>query len=225
MVITDADGTYPIERLPDFYSEFRKGYDMVVGARQGKNLDAHFLKKMLRKVLKILGEFTSGSKIDDINSGFRIFSKKTIMPFFPHLSDAFSFTTSLTLCYRLTHKSVLFLPMDYHQRIGTGKVHLVRDILRTLQYVVEIILYYNPIKLFLCFAVMFFLLGGAVGVSATLPLWTAVRFPFSTLSLYWGAAFLWMFSFLLMVFGLLSVQLRQIAHGSRAPEGQRPEGL
>src|ERR1051325_6388556 len=72
IVITDADGTYPIESIPALFQEYKKGFDMVVGARKGKNYDESFKKKMLRKFLKFMVEYTAGRKIDDINSGLRI---------------------------------------------------------------------------------------------------------------------------------------------------------
>ena len=80
IIITDADGTYPLEMIPILYSEYEKGFDMVVGARQGANYDESFKKKMLRLVLKKLVEFTAGRKIPDINSGLRVFSKQETLP-------------------------------------------------------------------------------------------------------------------------------------------------
>jgi glycosyltransferase involved in cell wall biosynthesis len=35
IVITDADGTYPIAAIPALVAEYRRGHDMVVGARMG----------------------------------------------------------------------------------------------------------------------------------------------------------------------------------------------
>lgn len=159
IVITDADGTYPIESIPDLVKEYQKGFDMVVGARQGKNYDESFSKKMLRIILKWLVEFTAGRTIPDINSGLRIFSKKTITPFFDSLCDTFSFTTSLTLAYMMTGKFVKYIPIAYHKRVGQSKVKLMKDSLRTLQFIVEAILYYNPIKIFLVFCALLIVFG------------------------------------------------------------------
>ncbi len=158
IVITDADGTYPIEMIPSLFEEYKKGFDMVVGARKGKNYDESFKKKLLRNFLKFMVEYTAGRKIDDINSGLRIFSKKSIVKYFDTLCDTFSFTTSATLAYMMTGKFVKYIPIDYNKRVGKTKVRLFRDTLRTLQYITEAILYYNPIKLFiiLCFFVLLF---------------------------------------------------------------------
>jgi len=149
IVIVDADGTYPIEMIPKLLEEYRKGFDMVVGNRTGAEYRESWFKYPLRLFLKFLVEFTVGRKIPDVNSGFRIFSKSTIMPYFNHLSDMFSFTTSSTMAYMLTGKFVKYIPIPYHKRQGCTKVRLFQDSLRMLQFIVQAILYYNPIKLFL----------------------------------------------------------------------------
>ena len=49
----------------------------------------------------------------------------------------------------LTGKFVTYVPISYHERIGRTKVRLFRESLRTLQYIVQAIIYYNPLKIFL----------------------------------------------------------------------------
>jgi len=205
IVITDADGTYPLERIPDLVARYKQGFNLVVGARRGKNLDPYFLKKVLRGILKWLVEFTTGRDIPDINSGLRVFSKKECVPFFPNLSNAFSFTTSQCLAYMMTGKFVAFEPIDYFVRVGQGKVRLLRDSLRTLQYITEAILFYNPIKLFLVFSGFLLLLAVAgYGVYALRPGSMALFFAFQMTAL----------SFLVFALGLVSVLLKHILHAA-----------
>lgn len=167
--IMDADGTYPPDQAIKLLEEYRKGYHMVVGARTGNAYFESIIKYPLRLFLKFLVEFTAGRNIPDINSGLRFFSRSEVIPYFGHLSNTFSFTTSLTLAYMMTGKFVAYVPVSYHNRIGKTKVKLVRDALRTLQFIIQAIVYYNPLKLFMllviavlfiaviCFALGFFL--------------------------------------------------------------------
>lgn len=149
IAITDADGTYPIGELPRLFAKYQSGFDMVVGERTGEHYRESWFKAPLRWVFKKLVEFTTGRSIPDINSGLRIFSKWDAMLYLNRLCDTFSFTTTLTLAYMMTGKFVTYLPIDYHARVGTTKVRLLRDALRSLQYIVQAIVYYNPIKIFL----------------------------------------------------------------------------
>ena len=149
IVITDADGTYPLERIPDLLAEYARGFDMVVGQRTGAHFHESMLKSPLRKILKCFVEFTAEKTIPDINSGLRVFSRTTAMGYFRHLCDTFSFTTSMTLAYMMTSKYVKYIEIDYHERIGSTKVRLFRDSLLTLQYIAQAGIYYNPLKIFL----------------------------------------------------------------------------
>jgi polyisoprenyl-phosphate glycosyltransferase len=157
IIISDADGTYPLEKIPRLTKEYEKGYDMVVGARTGPQYRESWSKDFLRYILKWLVEFTAGRSIPDINSGLRVFSRKVSMPFFKRLCDTFSFTTGITLAYMMTMKYVVYIPIPYRNRVGKSKVRIFRDSLRTLQFIVEAILFYNPIKIFLVLCLFSFL--------------------------------------------------------------------
>lgn len=167
IIITDADGTYPIGEIPVLLKKFDQGFDMVVGARQGAAYHQSPLKSVLRWFLKSIVEFASGRRIPDVNSGLRIFRKSTSVPYFPDICDGFSFTTTITLVYALTHKSIAYVPVPYDKRVGSSKVKLFHDTLRTLQYITECIVRYNPLKLFLVFSLASIAFGiiGAVFAS------------------------------------------------------------
>ena len=166
IIISDIDGSYPekhMAELLDIFFESKKdnqpGLYMVVGARKGKEYDGSIFKFIFRKLLKFLVEWTTGRKIVDINSGQRVFSKKTIVNFLPHLCNTFSFTTSLTLAYMLSAKFVRYHDIEYHVRIGKSHVKIFRDSLRTLQYITEAIIFYNPLKLILLIFSFFIILA------------------------------------------------------------------
>ncbi|HLB57243.1 MAG TPA: glycosyltransferase family 2 protein, partial [Gammaproteobacteria bacterium] len=152
IVITDADCTYPFNMVPTLLKEYNKGFDMVVGARTGKYYQESLLKAPLRRVLRFIVEFSAERKIPDINSGLRIFSKSEVIPMLPKLCNTFSFTTSMTLGFMMTGKFVKYIDIPYYKRKGRTKVKLFKDSFRTLQYILQAINYYNPLKLFMLFA-------------------------------------------------------------------------
>ena len=164
LVICDADGSYPVERIPALLARYREGYDMVVGARTAFR-DSRF-KAPLRLLLKWLVQYTAGQRVPDVNSGLRILSKKTLTPHLPRLSDSFSFTTSVTLAYLMSKHFVAYEPVPYRRRKGRSKVRLIRDSLRTLQYIVQAVLYHNPLKLFILLSAVCVLLA-ALGFAAS----------------------------------------------------------
>ncbi len=159
IIIVDADGTYPVAKIPELAAEYNRGYDMVVGVRTGKHYWEGFAKTIMRLILKFLVEFATGRSIPDINSGLRIFSRQSAMPLFPHLSNGFSFTTSITMYFMNDMRIVKYIPIPYHERIGKTKVRLFPDALRTLQYITAAFLFSNPLKLFLLISAAPFLLA------------------------------------------------------------------
>ena len=166
IILSDADGTYPIDMIPSLIARFAEGFDMVVGARSGLAYRGSFLKMPARYVFKFLAEFSTGTVIPDINSGLRIFRRSDVLPHLPDLCNGFSFTTTITLLYLFTGRIIGYMPIAYHRRIGRSKVRMVRDSLRTLQYLVEAIVRFNPVKLFFLLACMTLFIGslGAVWV-------------------------------------------------------------
>ncbi len=199
VIIIDADGTYPIEKIPELVVEYNRGYDMVVGARTGNHYWEGFVKTIMRLILKFLVEFTTGKSISDINSGFRIFSRKSAISLFAHLSNSFSFTTSITLHFIISKRFIKYIPVPYHQRVGKTKVRLLPDALRTLQFIVEAILFSNPIKLFLLISAVPFLIALILaGVSF-----------FTSTALFGYALNAFLVAILTFSFGLLAELFRQ----------------
>ena len=197
IVIIDADGTYAPRDIPRVVAELDRGFDMAVGVRSVVN--DSWIKAPLRRLLKFLVEFTAGRHVPDVNSGLRAFRRSAIVPYFPQLCETFSFTTSMTLAYLLTGRFVSYVPITYGERVGTTKVHLLRDTLRTLQYIVQAILYYNPIKIFLLLA------ATTLGVAALGALTAAL---FGPLFLFATAGVLCAIA--IFALGLLADLLRQI---------------
>lgn len=162
VAIMDADGSYSAKDIKELYP-FYPQYDMVVGARSGKAYKEGIFKRPARKLFKCLSEYASGRNIPDINSGLRLFKKEIVLKFQDSLCFGFSFTTTLTLIFLLNHYYVKFVPISYLRRKGKSKINHPRDMLRAGQIIIESILYYNPIKLFLLIGTIDSIFGIAIG--------------------------------------------------------------
>ncbi len=200
VVITDADGTYPIDQIPSLINAFDKGFDMVVGARQGSFYWSSLSKGLARVCFKWMSEYVVGKKIADINSGFRAIRRSLILPILPDLSNTFSFSTSSTLIFLLKKYFVGYIPIAYHQRTGKSKVKYLRDTLIATQIMVEIIVRYNPIKLFLLLALI---------PAALFLIFCSLIFFTSTLGWILPALASFFFTILLVSFGFLATVFRQ----------------
>lgn len=148
IVITDADGTYPNERLPEFV-EIAKDADMVVGARTATDVQYPFIRKIPKLFLRRYASWLAGQSIPDINSGMRVFRKSVAERFFKILPDTFSFTMTITLSMLTNRYDVRFVPIGYKTRIGKSKIKPIRDTLRFCQLLVRTGMYFAPLRVLL----------------------------------------------------------------------------
>jgi glycosyltransferase involved in cell wall biosynthesis len=148
ILITDADGTYPIKDIPRLIKE-RDNYDMVVGARISKNVHVPAMRKPAKWILTKLAEFLTSKKIPDLNSGLRIFKKDIAKEFWHLFPSRFSFTTTITLACLTNDYLVKFIPIDYYKRKGKSTVRPINDFMHFNKVIFKIVLYFNPLRFFL----------------------------------------------------------------------------
>jgi glycosyltransferase involved in cell wall biosynthesis len=149
IVITDADGSYPNERIIEMVQLFKdENYDMVVGARVGKNVKIPLIRKPAKWILNRLANYLSGTKIPDLNSGLRVMKKDVVERFMNILPNGFSFTTTITLAMLTNGYFVKYIPIDYLKREGKSKIKPIRDTLNFVQLIIRTVLYFNPLRVF-----------------------------------------------------------------------------
>lgn len=148
VVWTDADMTYPNERIPEFiqYLIDHPETDQVVGARTTEQGTHKFLRVPAKWVIRKVAETLAGTKIPDLNSGLRAFRREVSLPYLRLLPPGFSCVTTITLSFLSNQHTVDYLPIDYAKRAGTSKFHFVRDAYRYILQVLRMVMYFNPIK-------------------------------------------------------------------------------
>lgn len=148
ILILDADGTYPVERVPDLLAEMGPA-EMVVGARTGEEVHIPFMRKPAKWVLRALSQFLVGVRIPDLNSGFRCFRRSGLEEYFHLLPNGFSFTTTITLAYHSDARLVRYIPIDYAKRGGVSKIHPLRDSYNFLLLILRTVMYFDPMRIFM----------------------------------------------------------------------------
>jgi len=155
ILIIDGDGSYPAKDTPRLL-EYAEQYDMVVGARTGKEVKIQLYRRPAKWFLSKLANYLAETKIPDLNSGMRIFRRKDIEKFFNILPDKFSFTTTMTLAYHTTGLLVKYVPINYYRRRGKSKIKPFKDGFNFIMLIFRTITYFNPLKVFLPAGLAFF---------------------------------------------------------------------
>jgi glycosyltransferase involved in cell wall biosynthesis len=148
VVITDADGTYPEDRIATLLERIDDGAEMAVGARRGANVHIPLVRRPAKAFLGLLASYLAETRIPDLNSGLRAFRRELVLKYRPILPDGFSFTTTITLASLTNHHRVEYVDIDYAQRSGRSKIKPIRDTLRFLSLIVRTVLYFNPLRVF-----------------------------------------------------------------------------
>jgi glycosyltransferase involved in cell wall biosynthesis len=161
VVWTDADMTYPNERIPEFvaYLDEHPETDQVVGARLTEEGTYKFLRVPAKWVIRKVAEVLTGTKIPDLNSGLRAFRRDVSLPYLRLLPPGFSCVTTITLSFLSNQHTVDYLPIGYAKRSGVSKFHPFRDAYRYILQVLRMVMYFNPIKVLMPAALWILALG------------------------------------------------------------------
>lgn len=157
IAITDADGTYPAEHIPELLAAL-KDADMVVGSRSGKNVRIPLIRRPAKWVLNRLANYLASARIPDLNSGLRVFRRDVVMQYFPLLPDQFSWTTTITLAMHCDKYAVSYLPINYRARKGQSKI-MPWDAGSFLILILRTAMLFRPLRVFLPLVLVCFSYG------------------------------------------------------------------
>lgn len=205
MVTIDADGQHYLEDI-DLLEEaiLTNDADMVVGSRKGRHaasLYRGFGKCLLRCVAKLLMHIP----IYDINSGMKIYRTDLAKQYLHLLPDSMAFSDVITLVFISSKNRVLEIPIRIKERIAGKSTIGTMTALDTLREIMNVIVLFNPMKIFLPVALLFVLVGLWWGIPIILKGGGVT--PGMSLLITMG-----IFSFLL---GLIAEQLSRIRKNSK----------
>ncbi|HEX6943381.1 MAG TPA: glycosyltransferase family 2 protein [Gemmatimonadaceae bacterium] len=147
ILITDADGTYPVEAIPTLLARATEN-SMVVGSRTGAVVQVPLVRRPAKWFLNRLASYLAGRHLPDINSGLRLMRKSLINRYEHLLPDGFSFTTTITLSAACNSHPLTYIPIDYHARLGESKIR-PRHAYDFTMLILRTIIFFNPLKVFL----------------------------------------------------------------------------
>lgn len=162
VAIIDADGTYPADALPTMI-ELAAVSHMVVGDRGAAMTNVPLVRRPAKWMLNGLASLLAQRKINDLNSGLRVFRRPSLERFISLLPDGFSFTTTITLCMLASNLKVAYHPIQYGQRVGHSKIRAAH-FFNFILLVVRLTVYFQPLRVFLPAGAVLFVGGVLKGI-------------------------------------------------------------
>lgn len=148
VVMLDADGSYTPADIPKMLEHFPE-YDQVIGARTTEQGYWRPLRWFAKWSLRMLAQYLTKTKIADLNSGLKAFKREEMLQFMWLIPNGFSCVTTMTMAFINNDYSVKWIPTEYRKRVGKSKFHPVQDTFMYLLTIIRMIMYYNPLRIFL----------------------------------------------------------------------------
>jgi glycosyltransferase involved in cell wall biosynthesis len=146
VVWTDADLTYPNERIPELVGLLDDTYDQVVGARRTEAGTIKLLRVPAKWAIRKLAAYLTATDIPDLNSGLRAFKRSVAAPYLRLLPAGFSCVTTITLAFLSNGHPIRYVPIDYFKRAGRSKFHPLKDAYNYILQILRMVMYFNPLR-------------------------------------------------------------------------------
>jgi glycosyltransferase involved in cell wall biosynthesis len=159
VMLIDADGQHDPRDLPRVLDPIGP-YDLVVAARTRAS-NANAARGWGNWALNRFATYLTGMRIDDLTSGFRAMKRDHILEFVHLLPNRMSYPTTSTMAFIKAGYSVKFVPIEARRRTGgRSSQKLLRNGIVFFLIILRMVTLFSPMKVFLPFSLLLFLLGG-----------------------------------------------------------------
>jgi glycosyltransferase involved in cell wall biosynthesis len=169
-VLVDGDDTYPAEEVGKMIAEAEeKKADILVGDRLSNGTYANENKRNFHgfgnDLVRSLVNFLFKSKLRDIMSGYRVFSRDFVKNY-PVLVGGFQLETDMTIFALDRNFVIREIPIVYRDRPAgsVSKLNTFSDGMKVLLVIFNLFRYYRPFLYFSILSSTFLLAGLAVGM-------------------------------------------------------------
>lgn len=193
----DADGQHHTESVKFLLQcMVDSNADLIVGARPQKYSSGKLRetgKWIIRKLAKILLPLN----INDLNSGMKIYQTELAKKYLPLCPNSMAYSDIITLIFISQKHLVLEKPIQVNARIAGESTIGVSTAMQTIIEIINILMLFNPLKIFIPTALLFF----AITTFWQIPIFLKGN------GLSVGALLGYVFSFVIFLLGLIAEQL------------------
>jgi glycosyltransferase involved in cell wall biosynthesis len=164
VVTIDADGQHTTEDIERLFTRLKAtDADMVVGSRKGLR-SASYSRGIGKSLIRTIAKILMTVPVYDLNSGMKIYRTDLAKQYLHLTPDSMSYSDIITLVFISNHNFVLEEPIRIRERIkGKGTIG-IHTAFQTVMEIINIVILFNPMKIFLPISLLSFFLTLAWGI-------------------------------------------------------------
>jgi glycosyltransferase involved in cell wall biosynthesis len=168
VVTIDADGQHRIEDIEKLFNcLISKDADMVVGSRKGTKSES-VSRGIGKTIIRFIAQMLMTVPIYDINSGMKIYHTALARKYIHLAPDTMAFSDIITLIFINNRHLVLEEPITISSRLKGKSTIGMQTAFQTVMEIVNILVLFNPMKIFLPISVLTFIITLIWGVPLVL---------------------------------------------------------
>lgn len=168
VITIDADGQHFLEDVEKLYTQIiETDADMIVGKREGSHTSGYYRetgKWIIRRIARMLIPMN----IHDINSGMKIYDAALAKKYTRLCPDSMAYSDIIAMVFISQKHLVLETPINIRQRTAGVSTISTRTAFETLREILNIVILFNPMRVFLPLALIFILAGVVWGLPIVL---------------------------------------------------------
>lgn len=193
----DADGQHHTESVKFLLQCMEdSNADLIVGGRT-KKYSSGILRETGKWIIRKLAKILLPLNINDLNSGMKIYQTDLAKKYLPLCPNSMALSDTITLIFISQKHLVLERPIQINNRIAGESTIGVNTAMQTVIEIINILMLFNPLKIFIPIALFFFVLTSV---------WQIPIFLKGN-GLSVGALLGYVFSFVIFLLGLIAEQL------------------
>jgi len=200
VITIDADGQHVLSDVDNlFYKIEETNADLIVGSRKGLS-SASVLRGIGKNIIRSVAKLLMRIPIYDINSGMKIYNTALVKKYLKLTPDTMAFSDVITLTFIHNRDLVIEEPISINERIAGESTIGVSTAFETVLEIINIIVLFNPMRVFLPISLFFLVFG--LG-------WGSIFF-FQGKGLSIGASTLLLISLIIFLLGIIAEQLSSL---------------
>ena len=164
LITMDADGQHNVEDVAKLFACLKKNdADLVIGSRKGTK-SASISRGLAKSAIRLLAKILMPVPVYDINSGMKIYNRGLAQKYLNLAPDTMAFSDIMTLVFINNRHLVLEEPITIANRLKGKSTIGVQTLFQTIMEIINILVLFNPMKIFLPISILTFIITLIWGV-------------------------------------------------------------